>query len=137
MLRALTDHSKYIDKQLWVTFYDIEKCFDSLWLEDWINSLWDNGIKDDTLSLIYYRNVKANVIMKKPFGDTDPMHLIDIVKQGLVLGSMLNNCSLDGVCKEGYSYHLGSVEIRPIEFVDDLADPNSDEVSAKFSKQNC
>ena len=48
---------------------------------------------------------------------------------------MLNNCSLDRVCKEGYSYHLGFVEIRPMEFVDDIADPNSHEVSAKLSKR--
>ena len=45
----------------------------------------------------------------------------------------MNNCSLSRVCKEGYSYHLGSVEIRPVDFVD--ADPNSDEVSAKFSNR--
>ena len=77
-------------------------------------------------------NVKPNVIVKTRFGDTDPMHLTNIVKQGTGLRSMLNNCSLDRVCKEGYSYHLGSVEIRPMEFVDDTADPNSDEVSAKF-----
>ena len=51
-------------KQLWLTFYDIEKCFDSLWLEDCINSLWDNGVKDDTLSLIYNLNVKANITIK-------------------------------------------------------------------------
>ena len=43
-----------------------------------------------------------NVIVKACFGDIDPMH---IVKQGTVLGPMLNNCSLDRVCKEGYSYH--------------------------------
>ena len=122
-------------KQLWITFYDIEKCFDSLWLEDFINSLWDNGIKDDTLSLIYCLNAKANVIVKTPFGDTNPLHLTNIIKQGTVLGPMLNNCSLDRVCKEGYSYHLGSVEIRPMEFVDDIADPDYDEVSAKFSNK--
>ena len=58
LLRALIDHSRYMDKQLWITFYDIEKCFDSLWLEDCINSLWDNGIKDDTLYLIYYISAK-------------------------------------------------------------------------------
>ena len=28
LLRALIDHSKYMGKQLWHTFYDIEKCFD-------------------------------------------------------------------------------------------------------------
>ena len=80
-------------------------------------------------------NAKANVIVKTPFGDTDPMHLTNIVKQGTILGPILNNCPLDRVCKEGYSYHLGSVEIRPMEFVDDIADPNSDEVSAKFSNK--
>ena len=39
ILRGLIDHSKYLKKKLWITFYDIEKCFDSLWLEDCINSL--------------------------------------------------------------------------------------------------
>ena len=64
LLRALIDHLKYMGKQLWLTFYDIEKCFDSLWLEDCINSLWDNSVKDDTLSLIYKLNVKANITIK-------------------------------------------------------------------------
>ena len=70
-------------------------------------------------------NVKANVIVKTPFEDTDPMHLTNIVQQETELGPMLNNCSLDRVCKDGYSYHLGSVEITPVEFVDDTADPNT------------
>ena len=45
LLRAITDQSKYMGKQLWLTFYNAEKCFYSLWLEDCINSLWDNGLK--------------------------------------------------------------------------------------------
>ena len=84
-----------MDKQLWITFYDKEKCFDSLWLADCINSLWGNGIKDDTPSLIYHINAKANAIVKTLFGDTNPLHLTNIVKQGTVLGPMLNYCSLD------------------------------------------
>ena len=126
-----------MDKQLWITFYDIEKCFDSLWLEDCMNSLWDNGIIGDTLFLIYYLNAKAllNVIVKTPFEDTNPLHLTNIVKQGTVLGPILNNCSLDRVCKEDCSYHLVSVEIKPMEFLDDIADPSIDEVSAKSSNK--
>ena len=50
ILRATVNHAKYLNKDLLITFYDIEKCFDSLWLEDCINSLWDLGVKDDTLS---------------------------------------------------------------------------------------
>ena len=44
-LRAIIDHCKYIGKEVWLTFYDIAKCFDSLWLEDCIVSLFDNGVK--------------------------------------------------------------------------------------------
>ena len=135
ILRALFDHAKYLNKELWLTFYDIEKCFDSLWLEDCMNSLWENGVKDDTLSLIYYLNEKANVVVKTPFGDTDPISFMNIVKQGTVLGPVLNNVSLDRVCKESYSHHLGSVEIRSLEFVDDIADPNSDRNSAIASNR--
>ena len=55
------------------------------------------------------------------------------MKQGTVLGPVLNNCSL--VCKESLGYHIGSVEIKSMEFADDIADPNSDEISAKFSNR--
>ena len=30
VLRGLIDYSNYLVKELWITFYDIEKCFDSL-----------------------------------------------------------------------------------------------------------
>ena len=63
-LRTLIYHSKYMGMQLWLTFYDTEKCFDSLWLEDCINSLWDNVVKDDIVSLIYKLNVKTNITIK-------------------------------------------------------------------------
>ena len=80
-------------------------------------------------------NAKANVIVKTPFGDADPMHLTNIIMQGAVLGPMLNNCSLDRAFKEGHSYHLGYVELRQMEFGADIADPNSDEVSAELSNR--
>ena len=52
ILRGIIDHSVYLNKPTFVTFYDTEKCFDSLWLEDCINSLWENGVQDDTVYLI-------------------------------------------------------------------------------------
>ena len=46
ILRGIINQANYLGKELWLTFYDIEKCFDSLWLEDCINSLRDLGVKD-------------------------------------------------------------------------------------------
>ena len=95
ILRATVNHAKFLNKELLITFYDIGKCFDSLWLEDCINSLWDLGVKDDTLFLIYLMNTKASVTIKTPMGDTYPLILSNLVKQGTVLGPILNDCSLD------------------------------------------
>ena len=36
VLRAKIDHGKYLRQELFSTFYDTEKCFDSSWL-------WKNG----------------------------------------------------------------------------------------------
>ena len=49
-----------------------------------------------------------------------------------MLGPVLNNCSLDRVCKESLGYDIGSVGIKSMKVVDDIADPNSDEMSVKF-----
>ena len=81
ILRGIINHAKYLGKELWLTFYDIEKCFDSLWLEDCINSLWDMGVRNDMLSLIYLMNKEARVTVKTPIGDTDAILLTNLVKQ--------------------------------------------------------
>ena len=73
----------------------MEKCFDSLWLEDCINSLWDLDAKDDILCLIHLMNIKTTVTIKTPLGNTDPLFLSNFVKQGTVFGPVLNNCSLN------------------------------------------
>ena len=61
ILRGLIDHTNYLGKELWITFYDIEKRFDSQWLKDCINALRENGIQDDTLYPVYLMNRKAHV----------------------------------------------------------------------------
>ena len=135
ILRATVNHAKYLNKELLITFYDIEKCFDSLWLENCINSLWDLGVKDDTLFLIYLMNTKASVTIKTPMGDTYPLILSNLVKQGTVLGLVINNCSLDRFSKESFGYNFGSVGIKPLQFVDDIANPSSSRQTAVLSNK--
>ena len=93
ILRGMIDHSEYIGKELWITLYDIEKCFDSLKLEDCINSLWRCGVKDDILYLVFQLNKKTIITVRIPFGNTEPFTIDHIVEQDTVLGPVLNNCS--------------------------------------------
>ena len=39
LMRGAIDRAKYLKQEVWFTFYDIEKYFHSLWLEDRLNSL--------------------------------------------------------------------------------------------------
>ena len=114
VLRGLIDYSKYLKKELWITFYDTEKCFDSLWFEDCINPLWQCGVDDDILYLIslLQLNRKADITVRTPFGDTQLFEICDLVKQGTVLGPILNNRSLDYICSEGHGRNMGTVEIK-------------------------
>ena len=50
-----------------------------------------------------------------------------------MLGPILSNCSLDRICKEGNGYQFSQVNIKPVEFVDDLAGPNHSLTSAHVS----
>ena len=92
-------------------------------------------MKDDTLFLIYLMNTKASVTIKTPMGDTYPLILSNLVKQGTVLGPVLNNCSLDRFSKESFGYNFGSVGIIPLEFVDDIANPSSSRQTAVLSNK--
>ena len=61
-------------------------------------------MKNDILDLIYKMNHKAEIVVRTPFGDCNPIFVENIVRQGTVLGPVLNNCSLDKVCHESESY---------------------------------
>ena len=123
-MRGAIDHCRYLGGELWLTFYDIEKCFDSLWLEDCINSLYENGVKHYIFDLTYRLNQRAEIVVRTQFGDPDPFVVNNLVQQGTVLGPILDNCSLDQICKEGKSYQNGNIQLKPLEFVDDTADPS-------------
>ena len=81
------------------------------------------------------------ITVRTPFGNTEPFQINNIVKQGTVLGPVLNNCSLDDNCAESQGYILGAVEIKSLEFVDDTADLNSGSEnpanSNKIMRQRC
>ena len=99
--------------------------------------MYENGVENDILDLIYKMNHKAEIVVKIPFGDCNPIFVENIVRQGTVLGPVLNNCSLDKVCHErqsqSLSYQSGTVNIQSLEFVNDIADPNDGLFQARKS----
>ena len=51
-----------------IMVYAVEKCFDSLWLSECINDLFEAGVTNDNLCLLYYSNKSARFAVKTPSG---------------------------------------------------------------------
>ena len=53
LFRGVIDHFKFTKKPLYITAYDFEQAFDSMWLEDCIVSLKEIGVEKEYLQHIY------------------------------------------------------------------------------------
>ena len=124
LLHGAVDHLIYLNQSIYITFYDFRQAFDSLWLKDCILSLWELGIQNSYLSLIYKLNQKAMVTVNTPYGKTTPFVVDQIVKQGAVLASDICSVSTGEIClTEGTP--VGLLSLPPLAFVDDIATLNT------------
>ena len=118
--------SRKAKKPIDVHIYDYRQCFDSLWLEECLNDLYDSGLKNDKLALLFNINRNVEVVVKTPAGKTDRGNIQNVITQGDVFGPLLCSNQVDTFGKEcieehKYTYiYKGEVEIPPLSMVDDL-----------------
>ena len=107
--------------------YDLTKCFDGLWLEECCNNLFEAGVVDDKLAMIYEGNKKNRVAVRTPGGLTERKVVERIVTQGGVTGPMCCAVQTDKIGKEAierneYLYmYKGEVGIPTLAMIDDIA----------------
>ena len=65
-----------------INVYDVEKCFDSMWLSESINDMYDAGMRDDKLCLLYHSNKNAKIVIKTSSGTTNSISISNKVMQG-------------------------------------------------------
>ena len=110
-----------------IHMYDICKCFDGLWLEECCNNLYEAGITDDKLALIYEGNRVNSVAVRTPGGLTDRVFIERIVTQGGVTGPLCCSVQTDAIGKtslqtgDNLYMYKGVVGIPTLAMVDDLA----------------
>ena len=126
LLKGCIDHAKYMNCPCYVTLYDFKQCFDALWLEDCIISLWKLGLRDDALSTMYNMNKKANISIKTPLGTSRPFTKERIVKQGTVSGPPMCSTSTAefAAMNKVTGFPIGSTNINSMILVDDIANVN-------------
>ena len=110
-----------------IHMYDLSKCFDGLWLEECCNNLYEAGVVDDKLALIYEGNCMNQVAIRTPAGLSNRETIERIVTQGGVTGPMCCAVQTDRMGKDAlrnnkflYMYK-GEVGIPTLAMVDDIA----------------
>ena len=114
------------DQCMDIQIYDVEKCFDALWLEDCMSDLYDTlpeQSRDDRLALVYQVNRENYVAVNTSVGQTDRVNIQNIVMQGGKWGPLKCSNSMDKSFVDSgqnlYKYK-GLVNIMPLAMVDDL-----------------
>ena len=106
--------------------YDIEKCFDNLWLHEVINCLYQAGLNNDKLPLLFLENNTAQVAVKTSGGISTRVNIYDIIMQGSVWGSICCVVLMDRLGQIAYEipdllyYYKGLVATPPLQMVDDV-----------------
>ena len=72
-----------------LSVYDVTKCFDKLWLEESLNDLYEAGLTNDKLILLYKLNENNSVGVRTPrYGLTERFEVENLVMQGTNFASL-------------------------------------------------
>ena len=105
---------------------DFQLCFDGLSLPMACRDLYDSGVKDDKLALLYNVSKSSKVSVKTSVGLTDSFELKDNVLQGDVFGNILASNQIDKFgkhCLENTEHiylYRSKIPIVPLTMCDDL-----------------
>ena len=112
-----------------ITVYDVETCFDSMWLLESINRLHEAGLQNDHLPLLYLENKNAQVAVKTQGLKSQRVNIKNIIMQGSVWGSLKCTATMDSLGKFNYKNnkcykYKGMVDVPSLGMVDDVLDIN-------------
>ena len=122
LLQTVMSKNKSVD----LAILDYRQCFDSLDVDLTTNDLYEIGVNNDQLNLIYECDSTSRIAVKTPLGLTKRKEVKKIVKQGEVNSSLKCTVTVDSISQSHvekleehlYSYKE-SVPIPVLGMVDD------------------
>ena len=118
VIGIIHDHHKSTEKPLTFQILDYMLCFDSMWLEEVMNDLYEAGVNDDKLALISKINESNEIAVQTPVGLTRRENVKNIVCQGDPWGSIECSISVDGFGKESLN-----PELQPYQYKNEVPMP--------------
>ena len=112
------------NKDLYILFGDLEKCFDKLYLKDCIIELVEAGMPIEEAIYIYNMNRNIEAVVDTPHGNTEKFMIEEAVRQGTIFGPTLCGVSTNRINKMGQEEPLmlhETIEIGCPIFIDDMS----------------
>ena len=75
VVHAVSNEAKMKKFDIDINFYDIKQCFDAVWLKEAINDLYNRGVKNRNLNLLYSGNSKTRMSVETGVGKTGRVEL--------------------------------------------------------------
>ena len=112
------------NKPVVLEVYDYRQMFDSMNLKEAISDVYEAGLDDENLSLVYKANKEIFMAVNTPGGLTERQCIENIVLQGDTFGSILASVQVDAIAKEcmetGYGYKYKNIlPVGMLGLVDD------------------
>ena len=95
-------------------------------MQECINTLYENGLQNDKLALIYEETKNAKIAIKTSAGKTGEIDIENTIMQGTVFGSIICTSVIDKLAKIFYQdkvilyKYKGEVEVPVLGMVDDV-----------------
>ena len=100
------EHCKSQTKPVSIQIMDYRTCFDSMWLDEVTNELFNAGVVDDKLALLHKINHTNHIRVKTPAGLSDVRTVEKVICQGDPWGSIECSLMVDGFGKESLNPEL-------------------------------
>ena len=128
VIYAICHDARLANKPVDITLYDIEQCFDSLWLPATINDLYTNGTTNRNLNSIFGGNKVAAVGIRNKNGlvdDSKRMKIYNTVMQGSVLGpiicsNQISKFPIEAKNRGNANFFMDIVPVPPLCMADDI-----------------
>ena len=97
--------------QLVMQSYDYTQMYDSMSLDITISDLYDNGVKDDLLKLLYEVNKNMKISVNTPYGLTEPTVIPALVAQGDLFSPLQAAVQVDSMTRKLEEEDIARVEV--------------------------
>ncbi len=125
IIHAIVNEAKERKLCIDILFTDIKQYFDSIWLDEATNDLFDSGVTSRNLNILYEGNSKTQMCVETNFGQSERAELTKVVMQGSVTGGSYCSNQISKICNKLYEdgdvyMYQDRIPIPPLAMVDDI-----------------